>query len=129
MPKVVEEARSVNDLITYLLKGMSDRQVVIGPLVWQPSDGTSAKRWYFVVATAGKDHHFRCDEIVVPDNGVEGNSMRRAVIGALTRHRPIVIHEMDDELHMARLCEVLWPGERISKIRAMLEAERSSKVV
>jgi hypothetical protein len=127
MAKAVKQDQSVNDTASHLLNGIGDRQVVVGPLCWQPSDGASAKLWYFVVATAGKDHRFRCDQIIVPDR-IEGNSMRYAVIAALTRHPPIVIHDMSDELQMARLCEALWPGKRISKIRAQVEAERGSKV-
>jgi hypothetical protein len=39
--------------------------------------------------------------------------------------RPLVIHSMDDELQMAKWCEMLWPGERITKLRKGIEAERA----
>jgi hypothetical protein len=33
---------------------------------------------------------------------------------------------MEDELDMARLCEAIWPGERITNLRKEIEAERAS---
>lgn len=33
---------------------------------------------------------------------------------------------MDDELDMARWCEAMWPGEKITRIRKQLEQERSA---
>jgi len=35
-----------------------------------------------------------------------------------------VIHDCDDELQMARLCEILWPCERITDLRKAVERER-----
>jgi hypothetical protein len=44
-----------------------------------------------------------------------------------TNHKPVVIHDFDDELAMVRFCEILWPGKRVAKIRAEIEAERKSR--
>jgi hypothetical protein len=38
-----------------------------------------------------------------------------------------VVHSVDDEVDMARLCEELWPGERISETRREVEAEYASR--
>jgi hypothetical protein len=39
------------------------------------------------------------------------------------RKPPLVIIDIDDELKMARLCEALWPGERVTRLRKGVEAE------
>ena len=42
----------------------------------------------------------------------------------LLQHRPIVAHDFDDELELAKWCEALCPGERSRRIREDLERER-----
>jgi hypothetical protein len=126
MTPEIKHDQSVSDIVAYLLKKMGDDlHVVVGPLCWQPSDGTNAKMWYFIVATADKQRRFHCDQLIGPDEIEAAKLIRTAVMLALSRPpSPLVIHDMDDELQMARLCEVLWPGKRISKLRASVEAER-----
>ena len=34
----------------YLLGGQVDRTLLFGPVLWRPSDGTTSRRWYFMVA-------------------------------------------------------------------------------
>jgi hypothetical protein len=115
---------TVVQIVDHVLADMGDLSVVVGPLTWQPSDGTSAKRWYFTIATSDKNQEFRCDQIVVEEDSAEVD--RLAVLLELVRRWPLVVHDTDDELHMARLCETLWPGERITKLRQAVEAERKS---
>ena len=43
----------------------------------------------------------------------------------LIRRKPIVLHDFDDELRMARLFEALCPGEKARAIRADVERERA----
>jgi hypothetical protein len=108
---------NVEAMVEQILGGMTDRHVVVGPLLWQPSDGTASKRWYFIVGT-GDASGARFDEVMVTEDG-----LRYAFIAALIGHRPIVIHDVGCELEMARLCEILWPGERVSRLRRAVEAE------
>ena len=94
----------------------------IGPLVWRPTDGTSSKMHYFMVATSGGGE-FHCDQIIMEDE-----QDREAFIVELTAigiGAGLVIHNMDDELDMARWCEAMWPGKKITRIRKQLEQERS----
>ena len=42
-------------------------------------------------------------------------------IAALVRRRPLVVHLMEDELDLAKLCEAIWPCERTSRIRTNVE--------
>jgi hypothetical protein len=114
---------TVKEVVAFARRGATDRNIVIGPTVWQPSDGRSARRWYFAIATCGATG-IRLDQVCVADKE-HGEASKAAVIADLTIVRPpLVVHLVDDELYMARLCETLWPGERISEIRAAVEAER-----
>jgi hypothetical protein len=123
MPKMLKG--DVVGVVDLLVGRASDRTFAIGPLVCQPSDGTSAKQWYFVVSTLGRDKHFHSAAIVTPD----GESNRRAVIAELlVRARSVgglVVHTFEDELDMLRCCEQLWPDERIASLRQEVEAERN----
>jgi hypothetical protein len=115
----------VQAFVAALCDDAGDEHVVIGPTVWQPSDGTVVKRFYFAVATAGPDGAFRYDRLtsLSPE---QSDDFRRAVVQMLVQHyrdRPRVIHDIGDELAMARLCEALWLGERITRLREELEVE------
>jgi hypothetical protein len=82
------------------------------------SDGISFSR-------APIEDGFHCDQV-----NVEANNQGEAVVGrmmimtALVDYRPIVIHDTDDELAMTKLCETLWPGPCITRIRQNIETER-----
>lgn len=108
-------------IVDHALKGANDINVVIGPLSWRPTDGLSAKRWYFIICTSEEGRGFRCDEIIVPE---ADETYRTGIIAEFVKHRPLVLHDMDDELAMARLCEALWPGDRITNLRKAVERER-----
>lgn len=104
----------------------NDIHVVVGPLMWQASDGVGgAKRWYFVVATSD-ERGFRCDMVNVDAQRRE--QMRMGVMAQLVQRRPLVIHDMGDEVEMARLCEVLWPGPGITALRKEVEADYAKRV-
>jgi hypothetical protein len=117
--------RTLKQIVDHVLCGSNDVHVVVGPLAWQPSDGTASKSWYFVVATSEEGRGFRCDQITVALDDREG--CRTSFILALASRPPCVIHDMADELSAAKLCEMLWPGERITKIREQIEAERRAR--
>jgi hypothetical protein len=51
--------------------------------------------------------------------------LRASLIVALIQGRPLVIHDTDDELEMARWCEAIWPSEKTRRVRAGIEAERA----
>ena len=47
----------------FLLEGSVDRTLFFGSVVWQPSDGTSARRWYFMVVGGDQTGEMRCDQL------------------------------------------------------------------
>ena len=114
------EGSSFKEFVDLCLADRADNHVVVGPLCWHPND-SGGKDWYVIVATSGAEDGFRHDQIVVPDGDP---SYRAAVLRELCQRRPLVIHDCDDELYMARLCETLWPSERITDLRKAIERER-----
>jgi hypothetical protein len=98
-----------------------DPQIVIGPVVWELVG--DLRRWYFVVASADRKGA-RFDQLACP-NETLAKEFRFAIYMTLLLQKPaIIIHDMDDELEMARLCETIWPSRKTTKIRADIEAER-----
>jgi hypothetical protein len=95
--------------------------------MWQPQDD-GGKLWYFTLSTCDQDKQHRVDVVNI-DASAWGKGRaaceeaRDSLVFALMQRRPLVIHDMDDEVATVRLCETLWPGERISQIRADVEAE------
>jgi hypothetical protein len=106
----------------YILRGVDSPHIVVGPAVWQPSDGTAGKRWYCTIAASEAGKGFRCDQVVLSPDNPEAD--RASVIAAFYPHRPIIIHDMADELNMVKLCETLWPGPMIARLRRSIEAEQ-----
>jgi hypothetical protein len=109
-------------VVDYLVGKSGDRTFAVGPLVCRLSDGTAAKQWYFVVATADASKHFHCSMIVAPD----GEDNRQAIIVESLRRGRIVVHTFEDELEMLRFCEGLWSDKKIVCMRQEVEAERST---
>jgi hypothetical protein len=109
----------------YLLRDAVDRTLFLGPVCWQPSDGTSARRWYFNVAGCKRNGEIFVDQLCA-ETEADTVEMRAGVTMALAGLRPCVMLDFDDELEMARRAESLWPGEKITRIRKEIEAERKA---
>src|SRR5690349_7310508 len=96
--------QSVARIVDHAMEGAGDNQVVVGPLVWQPSDGVTSKVWYFILSTCEKNRGWRCDQIVVPTGeGDEGEIYRDRLIMELVQRGALVIHDVRDEVQSARL--------------------------
>jgi hypothetical protein len=122
----LKEDRELYDaIISHTLEGTNDNQVVIGPLVRPPLDKGNDN--YFTIATSEAGRGFRLDQITTGDDWKEGLEIRAKAIAAFCFHgagKGMLVHDTDDELYMARLCETLWPGERITRLRKAIEEER-----
>jgi hypothetical protein len=108
---------SPQEIASFLVSKSADRVLAVGPVVWVPTDVRS-KCWYFVIGFADAAGDFHVDVIV----GREDD--RRALMIALVTHRPLVVHDFDDELVMARFCEAIWPCAKLTRIRQQIERER-----
>jgi hypothetical protein len=104
---------NLEEIVDLALRNIAERVVVVGPLVWHP---TSDNLRYFMVATAEPERGFRCDQVMVNES-----EDRARIIACLAKRKALVVHDTCDELYMARLCETLWPGERITKIRREID--------
>lgn len=112
-------AEQAERIVEHVLDGSPEAgHVVLSPVVWQQD--ADRRRWYFTVASGSE---FRVDQIVA-DNRTMAERLRKALVVALTRRKPIVIHDFDDELEMARWCEAIWPCPKTREIRAGIELER-----
>jgi hypothetical protein len=108
----------VADVADFLLTRAADQTLAVGPLLWQPTDGTVARLWYFLVGSGDSAKQFHCTRVTVNDR-----TDRQALLAELASRRvPLVVHLFNDELAMARVCEALWPGESISRTRSAIEA-------
>jgi hypothetical protein len=116
-----------SSICDFLVAKAADRTLAIGPLVWQPSDGTSSKQWYFVVGSGDEAKQFHCDQIVVDSNTPE--EYRLAVLTELFTRRPLVVHTFDDEVTMSRWCEALWPCEKSKRIRQSIETDYATRAL
>lgn len=114
---------STNEAALYILRGLADNVVVIGPICWRPSDGRAGRMHYFIVAS-GERGEYRCDQLICDEQGKD----RAELILAFADCRPpLVIIDTDDELEMAKMCERIWPGTRATKLRKNVEAERRAE--
>ena len=108
-------------IVCHVLVVATDPLVVVGPLVWRPSDGTCPKRWYFIVCTGRADGVHFTSITLDPESPEED---RAAVISAIAlSHSARVIHVMGNELDAARLTEAIWPCARTTRLRKAVEAE------
>jgi hypothetical protein len=97
-------ARTIDKVAKFVTRNINDRNVVVGPMLGRLSHDASRQIPYFTVATSGRKQHrdIRVD--------VEHDGDREQLIAALKAIKPpLIIHVMDDELAMFRLCEILWP--------------------
>lgn len=99
---------------------LNDFRVVIGPMVYRLTDGTSPFVDYFMVGTmteAGFD-------ITRFESTPEERSQ---IIDKLTHKvRPkLELHLCDDELTMIDTCATLWPCEKTLRLRYEVMAEKA----
>lgn len=118
------DGNSPAEIAAYLASKSDDKTFMISPVCWRPSDGTTARRHYFIVGTgdAAVEAHF--DEINLAAEG-SADEDRAAVIASLATHKPCVIYDFADELELVKWCEAAWPCDKVRRIRANIEAERA----
>jgi hypothetical protein len=107
----------------FLLDGSTDRTLLIGPVVWLPSDGVSARVWRFIVVGCDRKGETRHDQLGA-ETEADTVEMRAGIMAALVEHRPCVMHDFADELEMAKWAEAIWPCDKITRVRERVEAER-----
>lgn len=54
---------------------------------------------------------------------MEDEAERTAILNQLMLRPPLLLHTFDDEIDFAKWCEMLWPGERVTRMRKAVEKE------
>ena len=113
-------------LANHVLRGTgTPPTVMLGPVVWSIAPGSDVKNWYFVACSVGADGQLRIDQFTAKNDQKLAQEVRAELTVELIHRKPIVLHDFDDELEMARWCEAIAPSERTRSIRAQLERERA----
>jgi hypothetical protein len=109
-------------VVDAILKDNDDITVILSPMVWHPSK--SGKQWSF---TASVSKHGEWHSMQIISSDYEPPGLARSMVQAeLLTRKPLVVHDCDDELYAARLCETIWPGERVTNVRKAIERERQA---
>jgi hypothetical protein len=95
----------------YLLNDSVDRTLLVGPVSWRPSDGTSPRLWYFIVVGCDRTGETFVDQLSA-ETEADTVEMRVGVMAALVDQRPVVMIDFDDELAMAKWAETVWPSAK-----------------
>ena len=100
-----------------LLDRSPDRVVLLGPLVWFPSDGTAAKVWRFFVNVGNRE----TGSVRIGNFGEDTKEMARELRDAMSETfqalRPLVqVIDFGDELQMAWEAAQRWPSEYSQKL-------------
>jgi hypothetical protein len=124
----------------------SHGEIVVSPMVWFPGPAPGARDWSFNVSVGGRagKGRVRWFSINIADLDYEPAPQIHPLIAAMAdtiiairrpeartaiintlRQRGATVHDMADELDAIRLCERLWPGPKVTKIRQAVERERA----
>jgi hypothetical protein len=113
---------SMADVAKFLRRGKNPHpHVILGPIVWELKG--DRKRWYFITVT-GDAKGARLDQFTAQDKTLCEAVRANLQIALFQLQSPLVVHDMDDELALARLSENLWPSPKTTKLRTDIEAER-----
>jgi hypothetical protein len=110
--------------IDHALRDAISPHVVVSPLVLGP-DGRPPR--YFMICTCDKNG-FRSDQVILQtkdDRAGDECSRASFLLALVLRRPPLVVHDTADELDALKICEALWPGEKITRLRKDTEAERA----
>jgi hypothetical protein len=116
-------AEICTETAAYLLNDSVDRTLLIGPVSWRPSDGTSPRLRYFIVVGCDRTGKTFVDQLAAATEA-DTMEMRAGLMAALIARRPCVAIDFNDELQMAKWAESAWPCAKITRIREGIEAER-----
>ena len=104
-----------------------DNQIVVGPAIWHPTDGTQSRAYSLCIAV-NKGRGCHLTSVHLPCGGDEADFYRLAIISALMSTKAVVIHTVDDELQMAMLCDTIWPSTKTKELLKQIEIERAAAV-
>jgi hypothetical protein len=98
---------------------------MLGPVVQQMPSGSAIRQWCFVVASGGPQS-FRYDQISAPGEDLADEIRRAIQLHMMKLAKPVIVHDFDDELAMAKWCETIRRCATTTDIRRAIEPERHS---
>jgi hypothetical protein len=113
-------SEAIQQIVSHIRRADSD--VIIGPIRLGHDFTELAGAWYFITISADADGYARLDAIQAEERSLT-EEMRDHVMYGLIGGKPIVIHDMDDELSMMQMAEALWPSARTTMLRERVEQE------
>jgi hypothetical protein len=115
---------SAQEAIDRLLHHAPDGQIVVGPVVWQ-EDEDGNRTWYFVAFVAGPVDGCSPNGLVIEvgDDRARARDAHAIFLVELASRPSLVVHAVDSELGLARLCDTLWPSEITAEWRKEVEQE------
>lgn len=106
-------------MTVHLLRGVTDRNVVVGPPLWDAQQGE-----YFIVACSKGAFHFDMVKVARGDK-VTIEQVRDGFLADLARRPGLTVHAFDDEWKMIDACGFFWPCEGIQRLRTRFETENA----
>jgi hypothetical protein len=118
----MKQRTNIERILRIILERAESPHIVIGPLVQDPR--SPWQDTHIVISTA-KNGKWECAVVTFEDGDLRNRFIFALSEAAITDRDGMVIHDCDDELYAAELCEALWPGEEITGERKRIEAERT----
>lgn len=99
--------------------------IVVGPTVYVERPDDHRVTWYFMVAVETAPGAAEYMQALTDGDAAQCESIRdQLMAAAMLDHTATLVHDVGDELAMARLCEAMWPSDQITTMRKSVEAER-----
>jgi len=97
--------------------------ILLGPVVQKPLDAQDGVPEFYFAIVGGTEQTFATMSVGGAERDLP-TEFRLALIADLISQRPIVIHDMADELELARWAAAIWPNEETARILAAVRRER-----
>lgn len=111
----LNDRHTVDEAAGILWQKSAHRIFAVGPAGWLPIDGSTARHFYFIIATDGSGE-VQFDRIPL-EGRPDYAQMRQRFIeaikarGSMEAPKPCEIHGFGDEAGLIKFCAATWPGE------------------
>lgn len=115
---------SLEQVVQSAIDRLGDAQhIIAGPAV---TDLEEPGMFYFVLVSGTPHRDCHIDQLRSDTSRLIRRLRQAVLVAVVARRHPVVLHEFDDELGLAKFCETIWP-EKFASIREHMEAERAPR--
>ena len=113
----------IDEVIATIRRGTdASPHVLFGPIQRSRPGIAALADYHFVVFGAdGGDLRVSCLNFRERE---PAETVRRLLIMKLGVTEPVVVHDLDNEMELVRVCDRLWPSAKTKRLLAVVEAER-----